>query len=342
MNRNRALALAAGLVATALAAAAAPVAAQTKAGTASAEFLLIEPDARLAAMGNAGVSMDGGVQSAYFNPAAIGLVDRYEARFTHALWLADISYDYVAAGIPLGHWGAALASVTALNSGDIAVRTVTQPFGTGELYNVSDVAIGLGYGLSVTDRVCAGVQASLVQETIYHSSASTVTLSFGTLYRLSPNGLRLGASLSNFGAGQHFSGRDLRITYDSDPLRYGDNGSLPGERFTGTYPLPLQFRVGMGMPWRLNSVTRVIVSGEASHPSDNTESVSMGAEVEYRKFLALRLGYQDLGLQDSEVGLTLGGGVQGQMNGFRYHVDYAWADQGRFAGTHRFTLGVTL
>ena len=54
-----------------------------------------------------------------------------------------------------GALGASLLSVTALNSGDIAVRTVNQPLGTGEQYNVTDLAIGVGYGLQITDRVAA-------------------------------------------------------------------------------------------------------------------------------------------------------------------------------------------
>jgi hypothetical protein len=321
---------------------AAPVArAQTKTGTAVAQFMEIEPDARIAAMGNAGAALDYAVDAAYFNPASIGLIDRYEACFSHAAWLVGINFDHAVVGIPLGKLGASLLSVTALNSGDIQVRTVSQPLGTGEQFSVTDLAIGVGYGLQVTDRVSAGAQLNFIQETIWHSSASTVTISVGTLYKLSANGIRLGASVSNFGTSEHFTGRDLLITYDNDPTRYGDNGSLPGERSTGSYPLPMVFRVGLAQPWTLNSSTRLVVAAEALHPSDNTESASLGAELELRHALSLRAGYQRLGQQDSEVGPTLGAGLSGRLDAYRYRVDYAWADQGRFEGTHRFTLGVT-
>jgi hypothetical protein len=337
--RARAMrAISCSLAALALAATAAQ--AQTKAGTAVAQFTLIEPDARIAGMGNAGAPLDIGIEAAFFNPAVVGLVEHYQARFSHAVWLDGIRFDYAAAGIPLGKWGAALMSVTALNSGDIPVRTVSQPLGTGEMYNVSDVAIGLGYGLQITDRVCAGLQLNMIQETIWHSSAGTMTLNLGTLYRSSANGLRLGASISNFGTSEHFTGRDLRITYDNVPSQNGDNGALPGERFTGNYPVPMTFRVGVAMPVRLNSGTKMLLAAEASHPSDNTESASLGAEIEIRKVLAIRFGYQDLGLQDSEVGLTLGAGIQGTLDTSHYRLDYAWADQGRFAGTHRLSLGI--
>ncbi len=328
---------------TAAALAAVPAWGQSKTGTTMGQFLLIEPSARLAGMGNAGVSVTDVVDAVYFNPAVIGLLGGTALSFTHSAWLADITYDYAAAAFPVGKWGGAFASVTALNSGDIEVRTVTHPLGTGERYSVSAVAIGLGYGRQITDRFSAGVQVNYVQETIWHTSVSTMTLGIGTLFRTSERGLHVGASLSNFGTQGRFAGRDLRITYDNDPSRYGDNGTLPGEVFTDEFPVPVLFRVGIGVPEiRLDRQTRLRLALDASHPSDNTESVSAGAEVEYAKLLALRTGWQNAFQKDAEGGFTAGGGVRGNIDVYDCRVDYAWADHGRrLGGTHRVTLGVT-
>jgi hypothetical protein len=60
--------------------------------------------------------------------------------------MANIGYDYAAFGCADGRWGNSFVSITALGSGDIDVRTVQQPLGTGERYSVQDFAIGLGYG----------------------------------------------------------------------------------------------------------------------------------------------------------------------------------------------------
>jgi long-subunit fatty acid transport protein len=81
---------------------------------------------------------------------------------------------------------------------------------------------------------------------------------------------------------------------------------------------------------------------DAFHPSDNSESVSMGGEYQFRRTFAVRAGYQNLFQKDSEVGLTLGAGVQGKLNrkGAAYAVDYAWADQGRLNDTHRITVAI--
>jgi hypothetical protein len=318
-----------------------PAFGQSKTGTTIGQFLLIEPSARIAGMGNAGVSAREGLDAAYYNPAAIGQLEGHALQFTHSAWLADITFDYVAASLPAGKWGSVMASLTALNSGEIEVRTVTQPLGTGELYSVSDVAIGLGYGRRITDRFSAGAQVTYLQETIWHSSLNTVVLGLGTLYEVSDRGLRIGASLSNFGTEGRFSGRDLSIVYDADPTRYGDNGTLPGDIATDAFAVPTLFRVGVGMPFRLGPQANLQVAVDAFHPSDNTEGMSAGAELEYARRFALRAGWQDAFQRDTEVGLTLGTGLWGKLDVYGYRVDYGWAEHRRLGGTHRVTFGVT-
>jgi hypothetical protein len=323
--------------------AAAPAWGQSKTGTALGQFLLIEPSARIAAMGNAGATLyDGGLDAVYYNPAAIGQVKQMSVEFSHSLWLADISFDYAALALPLGNWGNSYVSVTALNSGDIEVRTVDHPLGTGGTYTVSDLAIGLGYGRQITERFAVGGQLSWVQETIWHTSMSAPVFNAGTLYRISAQGLHIGSSISNFGTQGQYAGSDLRILFDADPTRYGDNEALPAEQFAGNFPLPVLFRVGVGYPVRLGERNRLRLALDAFHPSDNTESVSAGAELSVREMLALRAGYQNAFQRDSEVGLTLGAGWKGQLDTHAYRLDYAWADQGRLGSTHRVTFGLTL
>ncbi len=313
---------------------------QSKTGTTIGQFLLIEPSARAAAMGNAGVATSEEIVSAYYNPGAIGMQTGYGLQLTHSEWLAGISYDYVGALIQAGDAGNFYLSATALNSGEIAVRTVGQPLGTGERYTVADLALGIGFGRQLTDRFSLGVQLNYVQETIWHSSLATGGLNVGTIYTLSGSGMRIAASVSNFGLQSGYSGRDLRIQYDLDPDRYGDNSSLPGEVHTLQYSLPVMFRVGMYWPLRLGENNRVNIAVDAFHPNDNTESVSFGAEWSVADFLFLRGGYQNLFLQDSEVGLTLGAGLDYSYGDLSLRIDYAWSDHGRLDNSQRFTLGV--
>ena len=326
----------------AFAAAAGPASAQTNTGTTIGQFQLIEPDARVAGMGNAGVSMYEGLRAVYYNPASIGRVKSIEAVFSHSAWIADITYDWVGIAIPLGTRGTAYGTVTSLNSGEMDVRTVDQPLGTGERFRVTDVALAVGYGRQVTPRFSAGGQVNYAQETIWHTSASTVTFNVGTLFRVSENGLRIGSSVSNFGTRGGFDGRDLRFTYDDEPDQNGDNSTLPAERFTDSFSVPVLFRVGLGLPVSLGDMHRMLLVADAVHPNDNAESVSLGAEISHRDLVALRAGWQNLFLRDSEVGITLGAGLRARYEAIEYRVDYAWADHGRLGGTHRLTVGVNL
>lgn len=314
--------------------------AQSKVGTSFGAFTSIEPDARLAAMGNAGTAAADGLGGAFHNPGTVALVDKRAFEFQHVDWFAGIRHDWIAYAHPLGDIGTVFASFTSLNSGEMIVRTVSQPGGTGERFTVSNQALALGFAHRFSLRFAAAVQANYVQETVFHTSAGTVTFSAGTLYRLSAQGLRIGASLSHFGTRAAYSGRDLDIVYDNVGNQNGDNPALPGQRDTDPFAVPLTFRVGVAQPFALGTDMRLLLAADALHPSDNTESVSLGSELLFRESAAVRLGWQSLFLQDTEVGLTAGAGFKGSIDQLQYHVDYAWADHGRLEDTHRLSFGL--
>lgn len=318
----------------------ATAAAQTKSGTTMGQFLAIEPSARHAALGNAGVGVADGIESVWFNPGVIGTLDRSAVTVSHSNWFADIAFDHVGTALRLGGLGNAYVGVTSLSSGDIDVRTVDQPLGTGERYDVANTAISLGLGRGVTSRFAVGLQFNYVHERIWHTSFSTVTASAGTVYRLSDSGVRLGFSLTNLGTRAAFSGRDLAIQYDADPDAHGDNSALPGEQATDEFPLPLVFRLGLSVPVRAGENSELLLVADALHPNDNAECLNLGAEWTVRKVFALRAGYQTLFQPDSELGLTCGFGLN--LGGGRLRCSYAWADHDYLEATHRMSLAVRL
>ena len=158
----------------------------------------------------------------FYNPASLGRITGSDVQFTFNRWLADINYNYAAAGVSVEGIGTFALVATILNSGDMDVRTVEQPLGTGERFSVKNLAFGLGYGLMVTDRVSIGIQINYITETIWHSSISTFGINLGVQYQIMQEGLTIGASLSNFGASTSYDGRDLFLNYDFDP----DKGTI--------------------------------------------------------------------------------------------------------------------
>lgn len=314
---------------------------QSKTGTTIGQFLKIEPSARIAAIGNAGASLSGEVSSLFYNPASLGRISGTDVQFTFNKWLADINYNYAAAAVNLEDIGTFALIVTMLNSGEMDVRTVEQPLGTGERFSVKNLAIGLGYGLMVTDRVSIGVQANYITESIWHSSISTFGMNLGVQYRILDQGLTIGASLSNFGANASYDGRDLYLNYDFDPNKYGDNDRLPAELRTGSFGLPVIFRAGISYQFVFNEDYNLLIAADAMHPNDNSESVNLGGELNLLKYVSLRAGYRNLFLPDLEGGLVLGAGFKVYVaSSYNIRFDYAYADYGRLAEAHRLTLGI--
>ncbi len=315
--------------------------AQSKTGTTIGQFLKIDPSARASAMANASTSLYGEASSLYYNSASLGRLTNVDIQFTYNQWLADITYDYAVIAVPITNLGTFALQLTSLNSGEIDVRTVEFPKGTGERYSVTNFALGLGFGLMLTDRVSVGLQVSYIQETIWHSSLSTFGLNFGVQYQVEENGLTVGASILNFGPRAGYDGRDLYINYDFNSDKYGDNDLLPAELRTDAYSLPTSFRVGVSYPLIINEDNKVTFAMDAFHPNDNTESISIGSEWQFLNSFSVRGGYRDLFIPDSEAGLVLGAGVRvNVLESYNLRFDYAWADYGRLEQAHRFTISL--
>ena len=312
--------------------------AQSNVGTSTGQFLGIEPSAHHAAMGNAGSAATLGIESIYFNPAAMGSLNNLGVQFSHGFWFADIGFDYVALASPLRGWGTIFGSVMVLDSGEIDVRTVEQPLGTGERYSVTNTAISLGFGRRITSRFLTGGVITVAEERIWNSSSRYVVFSVGTTYRLNDRGLQLGSSLSNLGTRASFSGRDTAILYDANPDTHGDNSTLPANQFMGDFPVPSMFRIGFSYPQEISDRSQLLLLLDAQHPSDNTESVNAGAEWSYQRILSLRAGYQRMFQEESDLGWTLGFGVATRMQNTNARFDYGWAEHDLLGPTHHVTL----
>jgi len=313
----------------------------SKVAMVAAPFLEIGVGARAVGMGGAFVATANDATALYWNPGGLAQLSRPEVVFVHADWIADTRLDFAGVILPLGRWGTLGASVTSLSMDDMRVTTVEMPGGTGEYFTAGDLALGLSYGFSVTDRFSFGFTAKYVYEHIWKESAWAVALDLGTLFVTDFHGLRIGASLTNFGTDMRLMGKDLLVYHDISPTKLGNNERIFADLHTDSWPLPLSFQVGVAMEVLQSDLQRLTVAADAMHPSDNTESVNLGAEWVYRDWVALRAGYRNLFLRDSEEGLTVGFGVTQRLLGnVQLRFDYAWADFGRLQNVQRVSLGI--
>ena len=312
----------------------------TKTGTTAAQFLKIGVGSRALGMGGAFVASPFDVSAVYWNPAGLALIQNREASFNHIDWLMDVNFDHAAFGISFGDFGTIGTFVGVMSMGEMLVRTVEKPEGTGEYFGAGAMTIGLSYARNLTENFAIGFNAKYIREYIWHESAQGFAIDIGTFYRIQfLNETRLGASISNFGTKMKLSGRDLLVLTNTGP---GGSNIINTEHQVDEYDLPLMFRIGVAIDAIKTDEMRLTVETNAIHPNDNTEYVNSGLEYSWNERIFLRAGYKSLFERDSEQGLTFGLGINYRMVDLvTLKFDYAYQDFGRLKNVHYLTLGVS-
>ena len=316
----------------------------TKSGTTAAQFLKIGVDARATAMGNAFTAMEGDVSSIFWNVAGLANVKRIETMFVNNDWLAGVGFYYLGLALPLRRIGVLGFSVTSLTVPDDKVRTVTKPEGTGEYWGAQDLAINLSFARKLTDKFSIGGNIKFIQQTIWHSHANTFAMDLGALFVTPFKGIRLGASLANYGGELRMTGRDQKLSVDPDLINQGNVEFVNALSETDAFPLPLIFRVGLSGELVRTKALRLSYAIDALHPNDNTEAVNTGFELAVGETFFLRGGHANLFRENAEEGLTLGGGLHYRLWGTQaiLRIDYSYVDFGRLKYVNRVSIGIII
>ena len=314
----------------------------TNRGTTAAQFLKLGGGSRAVSLGGSYVALSDDLSALYWNPSGLANLNSSSVQLARTDNLAGISYNVAAFGTSLGNAGTIAAALIFLDSGSMQVRTALQPEGTGEEFDVQNLALQLSYGRALTARFMIGGSVKFIQESIWHSSASAMAFDFCLLFTTPYNRLRLGASMANFGPKMQISGRDILFSQDPDPENEGNVEIVNAELLTEAHSLPLIFRLGLAWDAVSTRDHSIIVMPDAAHPNDNSEYVNVGTEYSFRNLLALRVGYRNLLEEDGEQGLTFGAGLDLRIDrSLRVGFDYAYADFGRLEETHWLTLDLT-
>ncbi|MFZ0389595.1 MAG: PorV/PorQ family protein [Calditrichia bacterium] len=313
---------------------------QDKVGTAAAPFLGISIGGPGSAMGGAFVSMPMDASALYWNPGAISRLGHSQANFTYTDWFLDTRYNWLGVILNVGGGNALGVNMAILDYGEDEVTTVQQQDGTGERWSAQDLYAAVSYARNLTDRFSIGGSVKLIQQQIYHESATGYALDIGLLYLTRFNGMRIGMSITNFGTDMQMDGKDLLRTYDPDPGNVGNNNLISSKLRTSAWPLPLFYRVGASMDVLRFGESSLLLSTDALVPSDNATVINVGGQVQWNDVFFLRAGYKSLMQNDSEQGLTAGVGFKYFIPGLgRVSVDYAYNDFGLLEQIHTLGLG---
>jgi hypothetical protein len=306
-------------------------------GTSGAQFLQIPVGARETAMGGAVVGLTGDASSVFWNPSGIVRVKSVEAQFSYMNWFDLFDLNAAAVVYNMGDAGTIALSLISFTTGDMEITTEEQPNGTGRFFDAGDLAIGVSYAKYLTDRFTAGITVKYVSQRIWNETADGFAFDIGTQYRLDFQNLTIAMSMANFGGEIQFEGPDLDILYSKDD-NYPTSRLAPGSLKTDSYPLPLNFQVGIGFDIYQADFMKIRGGIDAIHPNDNSERLHFGTEFSFFDRLYLRAGYK---FNYDDEDFTFGAGANVPFSGSSIYFDYAYALYDILPSVHRITVGLS-
>ena len=298
------------------------------------QFLHLPTHARQAAIGGVSSVMMSGAAAALNNPAAIALVENADLVVTRMNWIADIGYNAGALVKNLGGWGSLGLSAVYLDYGDMdrtenreildannertGLSEVITGLGTFSAY---DLAVGVSYARSMTDRLQLGATVKYVRESIDNTDVSNWSIDVGTLYYTGFRTLRVAMMGSNFGPDVNFAEWEERIQVTPANVK-----------------MPMVFKFGAAIDVLEGgpSPHLLTLSSEFIHPNDGPERVHVGTEYAFQDLIFLRGGYR---FNYDEQSYTLGGGLNVNLGDIGLKIDYSYWAFGRLGPVHLVSAG---
>ena len=337
--------------------------------TSAVPFLLIAPNSRAGAMGEAGVALADDASALYWNPAGLAFQEGSEISISHANWLpafnlSDLFIDYVAYRRQMPELDGTIgASITYLNLGTFN-RTANDPT-VLETFKAYEFAVTAGYSTKLSDVLSLGINGRFIYSRLSpfgtaeeqgKGVASDFSFDVGMLYK--PTALEI--PFTGLDIGAHFSaGFDLSNL--GPQMSYIDRAQAD--------PLPTNLRLGIGYKILMSDynnliaildVNKLLVRNRGDGTSDPFYKAiftswtdkpfreelrefdsSVGFEYWYGspRWIGLRAGYF---YEDPQYGnrkfMTFGAGLRYDIYGFDFSYINAAEQTNPLGDTLRFTL----
>jgi hypothetical protein len=224
--------------------------------TTAVPILTLSPDARGAALGDAGVATSPDANGAFYNPGKLGFVDyKYAVSPSYSPWLRqitdDMSLSYLSGYGKIGDRGAIAASLMYFSLGQIDYRDGSNlPNGS---FNPKEYAFTVSYGQKLGENFGLGISARYVRSNLvgnYTGNDAQAGNSFAAdlgLYYSKDATIGTGVYNLAFGAA---------ITNIGNKMVYGDP--------TNASFLPTQLRIGTALTREIDTYNKITLVFDAT------------------------------------------------------------------------------
>jgi hypothetical protein len=260
--------------------------------------LKLGADARIAALGNAGVAWTGDASAGFRNPAGLALGRSRDFEFSMHRWFTGVKSGFLGAAFR-GETSGFGCHVLYTEVGDIQYRLDAPSTDPAGEFAANELAAGVSYARLLAPGISAGVTLKWFYEKIFVDEASGLGGDIGVSYALGKNGWRVGAAVQNIGKTGKLAAESIELPFEARigvalPVRsrFGDwlflvDGSKDREH-------PVRGRAGAEFAWKAALFVRAgVQTGFETHFLSGGLGVATGRlRLDYA-FTPLRKGLGD-------------------------------------------------
>jgi hypothetical protein len=282
------------------------IAASTKAGASTAQFLKLGAGARASGMGEAFVGVVADASAIYWDPAGLSNLEKGSLSVMHAMGLNDTSYEWAAYAHPVRGIGVLGVAVQYLSYGSLT-KFDNNGF-AGGTFDPADMAVSLSYARNI-EGFGLGFNLKYISSKIVNT-ATAYAVDLGIQHKPDDR-LTLGLAIQNLGS-------RMKFISESDAL-------------------PMNIKLGGAYSIQSNWIAALDINA----PNDDSINFNAGTEYIYAlenlMSVAGRLGYTTSGRDTGGLnGLTVGLGFTYES----YTIDYAYVPYGDLGNTQRISLSI--
>ncbi len=324
---------------------------EDRVGSAGASHLLVNPWARSASMGDAGIASANGIEATYMNIAGLAFSDKTQIKFNYSNWMGNAGIAFNSAGISqrISESDVIAVSVQAMNFGDIQITTVANPEGNIGFFSPRANIFNIGYARAFSASIYGGINFKVISESISNLKANGIALDAGIRYVTGEQDqIKFGIALKNVGPVMRYKGDGLaqQVNY----LSTGFTASL--EQRSASFEMPSLLSIGGSYDFIFNETNKLNVSLGFTANSFSNDQYRIGADYGMsteKVAFNLRAGFvyekdlfSDENRSNALVGPTAGFSVDALVgkNKSALGIEYATRFAGVFGIVH--TIGATI